>query len=203
MKTHEWLTQHEAIWNQAVIHPFLDHCRDGEIEPDAFHRWLVQDRLFVIELTRMAGRVLASAPETHMDVLLGGLTALKDELSWFREKAEERQLQLDVPMLPTCRVYCDLMHELAARPYPVQAAAFWAIERAYNEAWQRPGPMKAPYDEFADRWGNESFSDYVRQLAAQADVALAEASAALVKEAEQAFLKVAALEKDFWGMAWG
>ena len=32
--------------------------------------------------------------------------------------------------------------------------------------------MKAPYDTFADRWGNQGFSDYVAKLEDQANLAL-------------------------------
>ena len=43
------------------------------------------------------------------------------------------------------------------------------------QAWRRASPMKAPYDEFAKRWGNEAFCKYVRVLADQADQALKDA----------------------------
>lgn len=36
--------------------------------------------------------------------------------------------------------------------------------------------MEPPYDEFAQRWGNNEFSAYVRALAGQADAALARVS---------------------------
>lgn len=79
--------------------------------------------------------------------------------------------------------------------------AFWAIEYAYNQGWQLPGPMPAPYTEFADRWGNPDFTAYVQLLAQQADAALALAPAEVHQQAERAFLRVAMLEQDFWQMA--
>ncbi|MEO0648874.1 MAG: TenA family transcriptional regulator, partial [Cyanobacteria bacterium J06650_10] len=83
----------------------------------------------------------------------------------------------------------------------VQATAFWAIERSYNQGWKQHSPMSEPYAEFADRWGNDSFSDYVTVLEQQADSALATASEAEKERAKTAFLQVAQLEKDFWQMA--
>jgi thiaminase/transcriptional activator TenA len=161
----------------------------------------VQDYLFVVDFTRMVGRVLASAPPHHFDVILGGLSALKDELNWFKEKAAERQLNLDTQKQSTCTEYCDYMHSLATMPYPVQATAFWAIEFAYNQGWQLPGAMPEPYTEFASRWGNPSFTEYVKHLEQQADELLQTASENVHHQAEEAFLNVARLEKDFWQMA--
>lgn len=195
------LQNHTQIWQEATFHPFLAQCKLGTIKPNQFNTWLVQDYLFVVDFTRMVARALAVAPPLHFDVILGGLSALKDELNWFKEKAAERQLDFNTEKQATCTEYCDFMHSLAAMPYPVQATAFWAIELAYNQGWQLPGVMPKPYNEFADRWGNPGFTDYVKLLEQQADEVLETASETIQQQTEEAFLKVAKLEKDFWQMA--
>lgn len=196
------LKSHEIIWHAATVHPFLSQCQEGTILPTQFNTWLVQDYLFVTEFTRFVGRGLAAAPVTHFEVLLSGLAALQDELNWFRVKATERSLDLATPRQSTCQIYCDFMGNLVNAPYAVQAVALWAIEYAYNQGWQLPGKMSAPYDEFADRWGNPGFTDYVQLLADQADAVLQFAPQAEQHQAEQAFLRVAQLEKAFWQMAY-
>ena len=195
------LQTHPDLWDRATVHPFLTGCHDGSLHPAQFNTWLVQDYLFVKDFTRFVGRVLGAAPDEHIDGLLAGLGALKDELLWFEAKATERSLDLFTPPQLTCQSYCEFMASLAIQPYPVQATALWAIEYAYNQGWQRPGPMPDPYTEFADRWGNPGFTDYVHLLAAQADAALATASPAIETQAEKAFLRVASFEADFWQMA--
>jgi thiaminase/transcriptional activator TenA len=195
------LKTHPNQWQDATVHPFLTGCKEGTIQPAQFNTWLVQDFLFVKDFTRMLGRVLAAAPDAHLDSLLGGLMALKDELLWFQAKASERNLDLDTPRQPTCQYYCEFMASLAVTPYPVQAVALWAIEYAYNQGWQLPGPMPAPYTEFADRWGNPGFTDYVNILASQADAALAQSSPDTQAQAETVFLRIAELEAAFWQMA--
>jgi formylaminopyrimidine deformylase / aminopyrimidine aminohydrolase len=90
----------------------------------------------------------------------------------------------------------------AEQPYPVQAAAFWAIEHVYNQAWQAPGAMPEPYAEFASRWGNGEFTAYVEQLQQQADNALRGAAPEEVQRAEEAVADVARLEVGFWNMAY-
>ena len=195
------LVKHKPAWDLAARHPFLDNCKSGAIQPGQFNAWLVQDYLFVTVFTRMAARLLSVAPVAHFDVLLAGLSALKDELNWFREKAAERRLKLNTPMQESCRRYGQFMEDMAQEPYAVQAAAFWAIELAYNQAWQLPGQMAKPYDEFAERWGNPGFTEYVNLLEKQADEALAAVGTEIEKRAEQVFLEVAELEREFWEMA--
>lgn len=195
------LQNHAQDWQQATVHPFLEQCQLGIIQPQQFNTWLMQDYLFVVEFTRMVGRVLASAPPEHFDVILGGLAALKDELNWFQEKATQRQLNLNIKKQPTCREYCEYMQSLADKPYPVQATAFWAIELAYNQGWQLPGKMPAPYNEFAQRWGNTDFTKYVKLLSQQADEVLETAQEDIQKQAEESFLRVAKFEHNFWQMA--
>jgi thiaminase/transcriptional activator TenA len=197
------LLKHKQAWDLATRHPFLDNCKSGKIQPSQFNTWLVQDYLFVTVFTRMAARLLSVAPVAHFDVLLTGLSALKGELDWFRKKASERKLKLEAPMHETCRRYCQFMEDISQEPYAVQAAAFWAIELAYNQAWQLPGPMAKPYDEFAERWGNPGFTEYVKLLEKQANEALIAAVPEIQQRTERVFLEVADLERQFWEMAFG
>lgn len=196
------LTQYPTQWQAATVHPFLAQCQQGTIQPQQFNTWLIQDYHFVVEFTRLAASLIQSAPVAHLDLLLGGTGFLKDELNWFQAKATERQLSLDQPLQPTCQTYCQFMADLAPQPYAVKALGFWAIELAYNRGWQGHSPMVEPYVEFADRWGNAAFTTYVELLAQQADSALQSADNAIQIEAEKVFLTVAALEKDFWQMAY-
>lgn len=189
------------VWHDATIHPFLTACKSGHIQPQQFDTWLVQDYLFVNEFTRMLATALTVAPIHHFDILLSGLAALKDELNWFRVKAAERGLTLHTPAQATCLEYCRWMRSLAEADYAVQATALWAIELAYNQGWQLPGAMPLPYTEFADRWGNEGFTEYVRQLEQQANEVLARSPDSVQDHAKDAFLTVARLEQQFWQMA--
>lgn len=195
------LSTYPKKWEAATVHPFLQQCQQGTVTVEQFNTWLVQDYLFVVEFTRFAARVLAAAPVGHFDTLLGGLGAIKDELLWFRAKADERSLPLSTQPQPTCQTYQSFMQSLTDQPYAVQATAFWAIELAYNQGWQKHSPMPEPYTEFADRWGNPGFTDYVKVLEQQADSALTTASESEVAAAEKIFVRVAELEKDFWQMA--
>ncbi|MFW6315839.1 MAG: TenA family transcriptional regulator [Cyanobacteriota bacterium] len=193
---------HQESWEQATVHSFLTECQSGKIKPSQFNTWLVQDYLFVVQFTRFLATTIANAPVPHFDVLLGGMSAIKDELNWFQEKAQERNLDLSTERQQTCQAYCEYLHDLQQMAYPVQAVALWAIEFAYNQAWQKPGAMVSPYDEFAQRWGNPDFTEYVKLLEKQADEALAEVDSEMEKQVKATFVKIASLEKDFWQMAY-
>ena len=195
------LEKHTQAWRAAIVHPFLTQCQLGTIQPKQFDTWLVQDYLFVIEFTRFVARVLANAPTHHFDILLSGLNALSDELIWFKVKAEERQLNLLTKPQATCSQYCEYLELIASMPYAVQATTLWAIELAYNQGWQLPGTMPEPYAEFANRWGNQDFTGYVKLLEQLADEVLSTADETIQAQAESTFLEIASLEKDFWSMA--
>lgn len=195
------LEKYSQAWQEATVHPFLAQCKLGAIQPQEFNTWLEQDYLFIIDFTRMVGRVLAIAPPEHFDVLLGELCALKDELNWFTAKASERNLYLNTKKQLNCLTYCDYLDNLATMPYTVQATALWAIEVADNQAWQLLAEMPELYAEFAQRWGNNGFTNYVELLEQQADTALQTASETIQQQAEQAFLNIAKLKKEFWQTA--
>ena len=196
------IQRYSESWEKATVHPFLNECQSGKIKPEQFNTWLVQDYLFVTQFTRFLASAIANAPVTHFDVLLGGMSAIKDELNWFQEKAQERNLDLSTEKQQICQAYCEYLHHIQNMAYPIQAVALWAIELAYNQAWQKPGKMVPPYDEFAQRWGNPNFTEYVKLLEKQADAALAEADSEVEKQATATFVKIASLEKDFWQMAY-
>ena len=62
--------------------------------------------------------------------------------------------------------------------------------------------MVQPYDEFADRWGNVEFTEYVKLLEMQANEALADSDPETEPRVSEVFLIIADLEKDFWQMAY-
>lgn len=83
MSCAQFLQKHGQAWERALRHDFLKDCQHGTIRKSQFDTWLVQDFLFVQEFTRLAATLLSVAPYSDFDVLLGGLEALKLELSWF------------------------------------------------------------------------------------------------------------------------
>lgn len=188
-------------WTRATTHPFLEGCRDGSLRTDQFNTWLVQDYLFVVGFSRLSGAVIMDAPRRHLDVLLSGCGALHGELAWFREKIADRSLNADTDPQSACHRYVDYMQSLHTLSYPARATAHWAIERAYHQAWSAILPAASPYQEFALRWGNDAFGQYVADLERQTNETLAAASPTEQRQAADTFLRIAEEEEAFWQMA--
>lgn len=197
------ISKHAESWRNATNHPFLDAAREGTLAREAFDLWLAQDYLFVADLIAFQARLLARTPRRGdaQAVIASGLVAAEAEASWFEEKARERSLDLNVSRLPATEGYRALMSRLEEAPYPVGITALWAIERAYLEAWRSATPPLA-YAEFVEHWTTPEFAEYVSGLERAADDTLNAADDRDLTAAEEAFLEVAGLEREFWEMAW-
>jgi thiaminase len=198
----ELIGRHPESWREATRGPFLDGVREGTLPAGAFERWLVQDYLFVDDLRIFQSRLLARSPRVAQAAIAGGLVALADELGWFEKQAERRGLALDASRHPTAQAYRGFLVDLEEKRYPAGIVALWAIERAYLEAWKSAAPGHPDYREFVEHWTAPGFAAYVAALEEAAEAALESASAEERKEAEEAFLGVARLERDFWEMAY-
>lgn len=202
MRCESILRDHHAEWDPALHHAFLKLSREGTVPVSAFNRWLEQDFQFVKAFRDFAEYVLSCAPAVDQEVLRGGVEALDDELSWFKDKIFERALDAAAAQLSVTSAYCDFMRGLRGRPYPVLAAAFFAIEYVYNQAWAGVMGGDSRYQEFAERWGSADFSTYVEQLRSHADRALQATSTDVQREAEEVVGRnIPRLEVRFWQMA--
>jgi len=201
VKARELVQRHAEAWRKATRHPFLDGVRDGGLPEGAFEAWLVQDYLFVSDLLVFQSRLLARAPRPAQAVIIGGLVALEEELGWFEGLAADQGLALDVSRHPTTAAYRDLLSDLEDRSYPAGIVALWAAERAYLDAWRGAAPGHADYRPFVEHWTVPAFAGYVAGLEETVDDALDGATGEEREGAEEAFLAVARLERDFWGMA--
>lgn len=185
----------EELWNSGTRAAFLDAVGDGSLPEDAFHRWLVQDYLFVRGFARFVALTIAATPRPGQSLLIGGLAALDDELGWFETHCEERGLDLSVDLHPVCRRYVDFLIASAySRPTEILLAIFFGVEVAYTVAWGRLA-AEGPYAEFIDRWTSSEFQDYVETLGELAD-------AHPHPDQQPAFDEVMRHEADFWRMTW-
>mmetsp|Transcript_4825 Transcript_4825/g.7242 ORF Transcript_4825/g.7242 Transcript_4825/m.7242 type:complete len:264 (-) Transcript_4825:53-844(-) len=194
------------LWQKSTFdHPFLAGCRDGSLSEKQFDTWLEQDYLFVKSFREFVrDGVLGSLPseisQVHGPAIEGGLAALDDELQWFKSCAKARGLQNldDVTALPPNLEYQKWMGSLIrSGDYSINAPAFWAIEAVYQVAWAEV--LKGTSDKFSDfanRWGNQEFGEYVDLLEVQADSVLKDEEA-VKKNMKQILI----LECGFWDMA--
>ncbi|XP_031372440.1 probable bifunctional TENA-E protein [Punica granatum] len=213
--TDAWLKKHSIVYIAATRHPFIHAIRDGSIDPNNFKRWLGQDYLFVRTFVPFASSVLLKAwkesdDSSDMDVLLGGIASLNDEISWFKREASKWGVQLSsiVPQQVN-QNYCRFLESLMGLEveYTEAITALWAIEVVYQQSFahclEEDASTPADLRETCQRWGNEEFGRYCSTLRMIADRRLMKATDSELKKAEVTFLCILEHEVEFWNMSRG
>ncbi|KAF0915424.1 hypothetical protein E2562_036276 [Oryza meyeriana var. granulata] len=210
--TAAWMAPHRGMYERATRHPFTVSIRDGTVDPAAFRRWLGQDYMFVKEFVAFLASVLLKccrqSDGSDMEIILGGLASLSDELSWFKKEAEKWSVNLaEVSPLKSNTEYCRFLQSFSEPEisYAVAITTFWIIETVYQDsfAFCIEEGNKTPPELLGtcQRWGSPEFKQYCQSLQRIADRCLADAPADAVKSAEEAFLRVLELEIGFWDMS--
>ncbi|XP_014507970.1 probable bifunctional TENA-E protein isoform X2 [Vigna radiata var. radiata] len=210
-----WLRKHTLLFKGATRHPFILSIRDGSIDITSFKSWLAQDYLFVRAFVPFVASVLIKAwkesdESGDMEVILGGVASLEDEISWFKREASKWGISLsEVVPQQTNKKYCGLLESLMSPDveYTVAITAFWVIEVVYQESFAHciGEGSKTPQElkETCERWGSEAFAKYCQSLQNIVNRRLQKASDEELKKAEHTFLNVLEYEVDFWNMSRG
>ncbi|XP_062108778.1 probable bifunctional TENA-E protein [Humulus lupulus] len=211
-----WLRKHRLIYLGATRHPLILSISDGTVDISSFKTWLGQDYIFVRAFVPFVASLIVKAwkesdVSSDMEVILGGMAALNDELEWFKKEAFKWGVQLSEPLVPqkVNKDYCRFLESLMSQEanYTVAITAFWAIEAVYQESFAlclADGSRTPPeLKETCQRWGNEGFGKYCSSLKDIADRRLKKASDDELKKAEVALLTVLEHEVEFWNMSRG
>ncbi|KAL7123764.1 hypothetical protein ABFS83_14G004200 [Erythranthe nasuta] len=210
-----WLKKHRQLYLGATRHPFILGIRDGSVDISSFKRWLGQDYIFVRAFVPFVASVLIKAwkesdDKADVDVILGGVSALNDEISWFKNEASKWSVALDsvVPQQANLN-YCRFLERLMSPEvdYTRAITAFWAIETVYRESFahcleegsRTPQELKGT----CQRWGNDGFGRYCSSLQNIANRRLEKASDEVVAKAEVNLLEILEHEVEFWNMSRG
>lgn len=200
------------MYKRATRHPFTVSIRDGTVDLAAFKRWLGQDYMFVQEFVAFLASVLLKcckqSESSDMEIILGGLASLSDELSWFKKEAAKWSVDLaGVSPLSSNMEYRRFLQSFGEPEisYTVAITTFWIIETVYQDsfAFCIEEGNKTPPELLGtcQRWGSPEFKQYCQALQQITDRCLANAPSDAVKSAEEAFLRVLDLEVGFWDMS--
>ncbi|KAL6957907.1 hypothetical protein U1Q18_044703 [Sarracenia purpurea var. burkii] len=145
-----------------------------------------------------------------MEVVLGGMASLNDEVAWFKKEASKWGVLLSgtVPLEANLR-YCSFLEGLISSEveFTVAITAFWAIEAIYQDSFASclEADSKTPEElrETCERWGNDGFGRYCRSLKDIANHHLEKAPDDVISKAEVVFLHVLKHEVEFWNMSCG
>nr|XP_043612712.1 probable bifunctional TENA-E protein [Erigeron canadensis] len=211
--TETWMRKHRLQYVGATRHPFILSIRDGSLDFSSFKTWLGQDYIFVRAFIPFVASILMkswkeSGNEVDMEVILGGVASLNDEINWFKQEAPKFHVSLTSVIPQTANLkYCRFLESLMSPDiaYPVAITAFWAMEVVYQESFAHclEDGSKIPQElqGTCERWGNEGFGAYCKLLRDMADRCLQKASPEVVSKAEVVFLSVLEHEVEFWNMS--
>lgn len=213
--TQTWVNKHSSVYKKATRHPFILSIRDGTIDSSSFKKWLGQDYIYVRAFVPFVASVLVKACEesndsSDVDIILGGMASINDEIAWFKEEASRWEVSLTsvVPQRANL-MYCSFLKSLLRSEieYTVAITAFWAIETVYQESFahclQVGSEIPEELKETCQRWGNSGFGQYCHSLQNIADRCLENASIDIIAKAERVFLTVLEHEVEFWNMSKG
>ncbi|XP_071698659.1 probable bifunctional TENA-E protein [Rutidosis leptorrhynchoides] len=211
--TEAWLRKYRFIYEGATRHPFILGIRDGSVDFSSFKRWLGQDYIFVRSFVPFVASTLMksckeSGNELDMEVILGGMASLNDEINWFKKEASKFHVSLTSVIPQNANIkYCRFLESLMSPEieYAVAISVFWAIEAVYQESFahclEEGGKIPQELQETCERWGNEGFGAYCKSLRDIADRCLNNASPEVISKAEVSFLSVLEHEVEFWNMS--
>ncbi|CAM0872869.1 unnamed protein product [Alopecurus aequalis] len=171
-----------------------------------------QDYMFVREFVAFLASVLLKcckqSDSSDMEIVLGGLASLSDELAWFKKEAGKWSVDLTgISPLSSNKEYCRFLRSFddPEISYAVAITTFWIIETVYQDSFgfcieeghKTPSELLGT----CQRWGSAEFKQYCQSLQRIADRCLANAPSDVMKNAEGAFLRVLELEVGFWNMS--
>ncbi|CAI9765821.1 unnamed protein product [Fraxinus pennsylvanica] len=210
-----WMKKHRLIYTGATRHPFILNIRDGSIDISSFKRWLAQDYIFVRAFVPFVASILVKAwketdDSSDIDLILGGMAALNDEIEWFKKEASKWGVALNSVVPHKANVdYCRFLESLMNPDveYTLAITAFWAIETVYQESFahcledgsRTPEELK----ETCQRWGNEGFGQYCCSLKNITNRCLEKASDDVLSKAEVILIRILEHEVEFWNMSRG
>ncbi|XP_010487569.1 PREDICTED: bifunctional TENA-E protein [Camelina sativa] len=210
-----WIDKHRSIYTAATRHAFVVSIRDGSVDLSSFRTWLGQDYLFVRGFVPFVASVLIragkeSGESSDMEVVLGGMASLNDEIEWFKREASKWDVDFStvVPQKAN-QEYNRFLEALMSSEvkYSVMMTAFWAIEAVYQESFAHclEDGNKTPLEltGACHRWGNDGFKQYCSSVKNIADRCLETASGEALSEAEDVLVRVLEYEVAFWEMSRG
>ncbi|GER27643.1 seed maturation protein PM36 [Striga asiatica] len=213
VETDTWLRKHRLIYLGATRHPFTLSIRDGTVDPSSFKRWLGQDYIFVRAFIPFVASVLLKAwkesdDKADIDLILGGMAALNEEISWFKTEASKWSIALESVVPQQVNLdYCRFLESFMGPDvdYTQAITAFWLIETVYQDSFAHclEEGSKTPEElkETCQRWGNDGFGQYCRALKSIADRRLAKASDDVAAKAELNLIRILEHEVEFWNMS--
>jgi len=176
VSTAEQLVLHSApLWPRVLGHPLVNAVAAGNLDPDAFDRWILAEHAFGTEFRRfIAGMVTISPTGWDAEVIAAGLAPNKCDIDMVSRAALRHGTDLDVEPGPSTIGFAGYLQSQLQRGYDVALAALYATQQVYFDAWgsiRDRTNWSTPYWPFVDTWSSAIFSDWIGGLCQLVDAA--------------------------------
>jgi thiaminase/transcriptional activator TenA len=182
-----------------LSHPFVHAVAHGDLDRDAFERWLVAEYAFNIEFRRfIAGLVTIAPTGWDAEVIAAGLGANKGDIDLVQRAAVRHGFDLDVEPGPSTIGFAGYLQSLLQRGYEAALAGLYAAQKVYFDAWgsiRDSTRLSSPYWPFVDSWSSAVFGDWLGGLCQLVDAAAPDGPTSPMC---LSFDRVARFELQFW-----
>jgi thiaminase len=195
-----------ALWAAMAAHPFVVGLADGSLPDAAWHAWIQQDRVFVLEERQVLAALRAHGPPAGLDRLLSGLDGgLLAEADAFASAAAARGIPVEAAPWPLCLGYTSYLLRCAHDGVLEGVTALYAAERAYLDTWTAvaaASPPGSPYRGWIENWTSDAFRAFVADLGHELDELAGTPPHAMAGRLAAVFANTARFELAFWEMCW-
>lgn len=207
----ELLRDAEALWEAQKDHPFVRELANGTLDEAAFHHWVEQDYLYLLDYARtfaIAG-IRARNEEMMTDLLGVAHTTLDEEMDLHREFAAGYGLtptDLEaVEKAPTCVAYTNYLLRVAHEGSLAEiSAAIYPCGQGYLDIADHMAERSSEdhrYTPFIEKYTSDDFREVVAWMREFVDHC-AEQYPGEHDAMREAFTRSARLEAAFWEMAY-
>ena len=204
--------QHADIYQKILNHPFNQALSQGNLSPNAFQHYIIQDAHYLVAYGRALAVCAAKAFDTK-DVIQFA-EAAKLAIVFERDMHESFLTQFQVspeefeqtPLSLACHHYTSFLTATAwSESYPVVLASllpcFWIYAEVGRDIVAQSVPNN-PYQAWIDTYAGDEFNAAVREVVATVDRVAARCDADTLAKMHQAYRRGAELEWLFWDSAY-
>jgi thiaminase/transcriptional activator TenA len=211
--TDELFAAARPLWKAQLEHPFVRGIAAGDLAPEVFRRWVVQDYLYLKEFARVFAWAAAKADRlasmawyaAALDLTLNTEMELhRAYAARFGISAEELEAG---EMWPTTRAYTDFLIRTSADGDQAELVAA-LLPCAWGYAWigrrlaEEDRPADRRYADWIEQYAAVEFQQAANWLREEMDRLAAGASAARRGRLRELFLLSSRYEWMFWEMCW-
>jgi len=201
------------IWNAQLKHPFVKALGDGTLPPKKFKFYILQDSLFLFELSKVFGQGAFRSPDSKIMSHFTKLQAdtLEVEQGLHREYGKKWKMSdaemVSVPMAPTNYAYTRHMLHVALTGSLIEITnvalpCAWIYCEVGAYLCRKSIPSDHPYKNWLSLYSSPEFAEVAKWMCALVDHLVPTVGPEIKKKVEYDFLISSQYEWLFWQMAW-